>query len=34
MTSNFSKFKGTLNKIIGVVLIVAGAIQTIKLIID
>ena len=33
MTSNFAKFKGKLNKIIGFVLIVAGVIQAIKLVI-
>ena len=33
MTSNFSNFKGTLNKIIGVVLIIAGALQAIKLLV-
>ncbi len=34
MTSNFSTFKGKLNKIIGVVLLLAALFQSIKLIID
>ncbi|TVZ52945.1 hypothetical protein [Dokdonia sp. Hel_I_53] len=34
MTSNFSAFKGKLNKIIGIVLLLAATFQSIKLIVD